>query len=710
MKNELFLKKYMIQFIDMVMIILGCLGILGNYLYSLYFPLSVILSLFFLCVIGVIFYGYYVKKQKMPRKIFFAILTGLLIMLVVLFQNELRYFIQMLQTVIERDYFLKFEELLPEILNNQYLFFQIIFLFMGLPIVYLIVSCVCSVHFSFIKIMILLFLFQFPVFIRHELIPFYSYCFVIFICFQFMFAVVLKYQRQQHKLKLIFLSVLCFMSFIASLYLEDNPIFQQDTTSVLSQMSDWFSHGKGNPFGIIMQTGMSSDIDGSLPTGNIRLNSGLALTVKSNVPFSSYLRAYSLANYEDNEWHEVSENYEDSHSITLYGQFLALNYLPSFISVEIESQRRYDYQFVPYYFFDSDNQYSMLYDSYIERTDSGLDVLYKYEKDPSFELDDDTYYIFDQYDYQYEKYVNEQYMSVPENLDKQLTDILNNNTIEFSSRFDVPLAVEHVRRILDNYADYDLNAGTLPPDKDFVEYFLFENHKGSCTHFATAGALLLRKLGIPTRYVRGYIMKESDFQNGEAKIPQYRSHAWIEVFENGKGWIPYEMTPAGDLEGISEVLDDTVRQNQQTSNDPNSTTVQSNQSDTQDITNPVISTQEPNIFVQNIDNIFKVSIVCLILIAYRYLTTHWLSIKTKNMNNNQRVLVYYRQRWKLSPQHKIDDEKFLAIAYKTKYSLHEISDEEWQYYYKMYQEWIDDYYQTLKWYKKIIFRYIFGYK
>lgn len=84
-------------------------------------------------------------------------------------------------------------------------------------------------------------------------------------------------------------------------------------------------------------------------------------------------------------------------------------------------------------------------------------------------------------------------------------------------------------------------------------------------------------------------------------------------------------------------------------------------------------------------------------------------LKTRCMNNNQKVLTYYQQRWKLTPQHQIDDE-CKAIAYKAKYSSHKISDEEWLRFYELYQQWIQEYDRSLKWYQKLIFRYVLGYK
>ena len=87
-----------------------------------------------------------------------------------------------------------------------------------------------------------------------------------------------------------------------------------------------------------------------------------------------------------------------------------LNYLPSFQSVEILPQRQYDFQFVPYYFIDNVQEYPVLFDSYIESTSDSLDVLYLYEEDPQLGLDENSYFISEQYDEEYEDYVYQHYL------------------------------------------------------------------------------------------------------------------------------------------------------------------------------------------------------------------------------------------------------------------------------------------------------------
>ncbi len=89
---------------------------------------------------------------------------------------------------------------------------------------------------------------------------------------------------------------------------------------------------------------------------------------------------------------------------------------------------------------------------------------------------------------------------------------------------------------------------TVDPALDGVENFLRNTKEGYCVQFASAAALLLREMGIPTRFVEGYIANElsridrNDFVYG-GYVRDYQAHAWIEVWFDGVGWIQYETTP-----------------------------------------------------------------------------------------------------------------------------------------------------------------------
>lgn len=89
---------------------------------------------------------------------------------------------------------------------------------------------------------------------------------------------------------------------------------------------------------------------------------------------------------------------------------------------------------------------------------------------------------------------------------------------------------------------------TVDPTLDGVENFLQNTKEGYCVQFASSAALILRELGIPVRYVEGYIgndlskISRDDFVYG-AYVRDYQAHAWIEVYFDGVGWIQYETTP-----------------------------------------------------------------------------------------------------------------------------------------------------------------------
>lgn len=91
-------------------------------------------------------------------------------------------------------------------------------------------------------------------------------------------------------------------------------------------------------------------------------------------------------------------------------------------------------------------------------------------------------------------------------------------------------------------AVYSTSPGKTPEDRDFVEYFLTEQKKGYCVHFATAAAILYRMCGYPARYAEGYVMSESKPYT-VIEVKNNQAHAWVEVYHDTVGWIPVEVTP-----------------------------------------------------------------------------------------------------------------------------------------------------------------------
>ena len=87
--------------------------------------------------------------------------------------------------------------------------------------------------------------------------------------------------------------------------------------------------------------------------------------------------------------------------------------------------------------------------------------------------------------------------------------------------------VSFVRSTLEEHASYTKTPGSTPRGNDYVEYFLYENKQGVCTHFASAAVLLFRLYGIPARYVEGYLVRDLESGNGAQAIMDEAAHAWL---------------------------------------------------------------------------------------------------------------------------------------------------------------------------------------
>ncbi|MBD3795560.1 MAG: transglutaminase family protein [Campylobacterales bacterium] len=70
---------------------------------------------------------------------------------------------------------------------------------------------------------------------------------------------------------------------------------------------------------------------------------------------------------------------------------------------------------------------------------------------------------------------------------------------------------------------------------------IFEAKKGVCQDFATLAIAALRALGIPTRYVSGYI-RTIPPKGKEKLFGVDASHAWFSVYLGNYGWIDFDPT------------------------------------------------------------------------------------------------------------------------------------------------------------------------
>ena len=169
---------------------------------------------------------------------------------------------------------------------------------------------------------------------------------------------------------------------------------------------------------------------------------------------------------------------------------------------------------------------------------------------------------------EYSKYVKYAYTKLPTGMAEavSIAEGLKNGTgygYEGKGVAQSNLAIaDRIREYLKANIKYSLTTPSLPQNRDFVEWLLIDNKKGYAAHYATAMAVMLRTLKVPTRYVEGYVITPDDIQRAKPTkdegyysidLTDLNAHAWIEIYESNYGWIPIEATP-GFYEG--SLLDD----------------------------------------------------------------------------------------------------------------------------------------------------------
>jgi len=108
---------------------------------------------------------------------------------------------------------------------------------------------------------------------------------------------------------------------------------------------------------------------------------------------------------------------------------------------------------------------------------------------------------------------------------------------------DDAVKAQRIERFL-KYGDYSYSLVQPAVGKRLpLDVFLFEAKSGHCEYYSSAMAIMMRTLAVPARNVTGFVGGQYNPYGGYYALRQGDAHSWVEVYLQGRGWVPFDPTP-----------------------------------------------------------------------------------------------------------------------------------------------------------------------
>jgi transglutaminase-like putative cysteine protease len=142
----------------------------------------------------------------------------------------------------------------------------------------------------------------------------------------------------------------------------------------------------------------------------------------------------------------------------------------------------------------------------------------------------------------YPSWVSDRYLEVPGSLPRRVRAKAREVTRGEPTPYDKAVAIETYLRSF----PIDYSISPPPPGHDSVDYFLFDAQRGYFDYHASAMAVMLRTLGIPSRVATGYVIDSSQRQgdSNDYHLTERNAFTWPEVYFPEVGWVEFSPTPS----------------------------------------------------------------------------------------------------------------------------------------------------------------------
>ena len=213
------------------------------------------------------------------------------------------------------------------------------------------------------------------------------------------------------------------------------------------------------------------------------------------------------------------------------------------------------------------------------------------------------------------------YLQLPDTLPARVRNLAFEITATQTSAYDKARAIQsYFSRSGFVYRTEDVPVPAA--DQDYVDQFLFETKYGYCDNYSTAMVVMLRSIGIPARWVKGFTGGTETTSDNPAyrefEITNNNAHSWVEAYIGGVGWMPFEPTPgytspadiSYDLVATEETDPALLEEQEQQLLEQ-----QEEQAIEEDATTPAVEETKPNAVKSSISRILSIIVIVLLVIA-----------------------------------------------------------------------------------------------
>lgn len=145
------------------------------------------------------------------------------------------------------------------------------------------------------------------------------------------------------------------------------------------------------------------------------------------------------------------------------------------------------------------------------------------------------------------------YLQLPKQLPQRVRELAEEITAPIDNVYEKTRAIEGYFKN-NGFVYTQQNVAIPKASDDYVDQFLFDTKSGYCDNFSTSMVVMLRALGIPARWVKGFAPGESVTNESGSRVYQVtnnEAHSWVEAYMPGVGWMPFE--PTIGFNGLAQI-------------------------------------------------------------------------------------------------------------------------------------------------------------